>query len=226
MQLRPAELSSMRAAVGRRMVASKQVAPHFYVGTTVEVDAALTHITDLSEASSQRASLTGFLVRATVVALERHPLLNSVWRDDELMRAEDVNVGLAIALEDGLVAPAIFHTDASNVSEATEAVDDLVSRARSGGLRSDEMTQATFTVSNLGMFGVNWVIPIVAPPQVGILGVGRTERVLRNVGEEFQPRSVMEVSLSADHRAVDGAEAALFLRELKDLIEHPEKLDA
>jgi pyruvate dehydrogenase E2 component (dihydrolipoamide acetyltransferase) len=165
------------------------------------------------------------LLRASVISLGRHPALNAVWVDGELMLAEEANVGVAIALTDGLVAPAIFERDADTVIAAAQALDDVVLRARSGRLRGAEMTEATFTLSNLGMFGVSWFIPIVTPPQVAILGVGQAEGIPRYIGETIVRRSVMEVTLSADHRAVDGAEVASFLQTLKTLVENPEELD-
>jgi pyruvate dehydrogenase E2 component (dihydrolipoamide acetyltransferase) len=223
--MRLAELTPMRRAIGRRMAASKQEAPHFYVSGEVEVDAASVHVRELSRDSGERVSLTALLLRATAVALGQHPALNAVWRDGELMLTDDVNVGVAIALDDGLVAPAVFGRDAETVPDAARALDDLVSRARAGKLRRAEMVEATFTLSNLGMFEVSSFIPIVTPPQVAILGVGKTTRVPRYDGDDLVPRSLMTVTVSADHRAVDGADVARFLATLKTTIEHPEDID-
>src|SRR5215217_57548 len=146
--MRPAELTPMRRAIGRRMAASKQEAPHFYVNAEIAVDAASARVAALRESSGERVSLTALLVRATGVALERHPALNAVWRDGELLLAEEPNVGVAIALDDGLVAPAIFARDAVDVLSTARALGDLVSRARERRLRGAEMTEATFTLSN------------------------------------------------------------------------------
>ncbi|HEU4704051.1 MAG TPA: 2-oxo acid dehydrogenase subunit E2 [Conexibacter sp.] len=216
----------MRRAIGRRMTASKQQAPHFYISSEIEVDAALARVGALRESSGERVSLTALLLRAVVVALSEHPALNAVWQEDELMLAEEPNVGVAIALDDGLVAPALFARDATDVLATARALDDLVTRARERKLRGAEMTGATFTVSNLGMFEVSSFIPIVTPPQVAILGVGKTRRVAGFEDDRVVPRSLMTVTLSADHRAVDGADVARFLATLKSTIEHPEELDA
>ncbi|MGB2709901.1 MAG: 2-oxo acid dehydrogenase subunit E2 [Conexibacter sp.] len=224
--MRPAELTPMRRAVGRRMALSKQEVPHFYVSREIELDAALARVEQLRRASGERVTLTAPLLRATIVALQRHPVLNAVWRDGELMLAEEANVGVAIALDDGLVAPAVFSREAVDVLAAARALDDLVSRARVGKLRGAEMTEATFTLSNLGMFGVSSFVPIVTPPQVAILGVGATERLPRYDGDVVVPRSLATVTVSADHRAVDGADVARFLTTVKTTIEHPEELDA
>jgi pyruvate dehydrogenase E2 component (dihydrolipoamide acetyltransferase) len=223
--MRAAELTPMRQAIGRRMTASKQEAPHFYISAELDLDAAIARAAELSESSGRRVSLTALLLRATVVALQSHPAMNAVWSEGELMLAEQANVGVAIALDDGLLAPAVFATDAGTVLAAAAALDDLVSRARAGKLRGAEMTEATFTLSNLGMFGVSSFIPIVTPPQVAILGVGATERLPRYEGEELVPRSLANVTVSADHRAVDGAEVARFLQTLKTTTARPEELD-
>jgi pyruvate dehydrogenase E2 component (dihydrolipoamide acetyltransferase) len=223
--MRAAELTPMRRAVGRRMVASKREAPHFYVSAEVEVDAAQARVAELREDSGERVSLTALLLRATVVALAEHPSLNAVWREDELLLADEVNVGVAVATDDGLIAPAVFGRDATTVLAAARALDDLVARARAGKLRGAEMMEATFTLSNLGMFEVSSFIPIVTPPQVAILGVGKTARLPRYEGEELVPRSLVEVTVSADHRAVDGADVARFLATFKSTIEHPEDMN-
>lgn len=222
--MRPAELTPMRRAIGRRMAVSKQQAPHFYVSAEIEVDTALAHVGALREASGKRVSLTALLLRATVVALGRHPALNAVWRDGELMLADEANVGVAIALDDGLVAPAIFARDAVDVLATARALDDLISRARERRLRGAEMTEATFTLSNLGMFDVSSFIPIVTPPQAAILGVGKTRRVPLYEGDELVPRSLMTVTVSADHRAVDGADVARFLATLKAAVNDPDNV--
>jgi pyruvate dehydrogenase E2 component (dihydrolipoamide acetyltransferase) len=223
--MRAAELTPMRRAIGRRMAASKQEVPHFYVSCEIEVGAALAHVARIKQASGGRVGLSAFLVRASVVALKEHPALNAVWHDDELMIGDDANIGIAIALDDGLVAPALFSYDATDLLGTARALDDLVSRARAGKLRGGEMVEATFTLSNLGMFEVSSFIPIVTPPQVAILGVGTTRRVPCYDGDNIVPRSVVTVTVSADHRAVDGADVARFLGKLKTTIEHPEDLD-
>ena len=224
--MRPAQLSPMRRAIGRRMAASKREAPHVYFSAELDLDAALAHLGELREHSGERVTLTALLLRASVMALRRHPALTAIWREDELLIAEEPNVGVAIALEDGLVAPAVFAADAGDVLSAARALEDLVARAREGRLRPAEMTDATFTLSNLGMFEVTSFIPIVTPPQVAILGVGKTLRVPRYEGEQLVPRSLATVTVSADHRALDGADVARFLETLKTTIEHPEELDA
>lgn len=223
--MRSAELTPMRQAIARRMVASKQQAPHFYVSSEVDVSAALAHLQDVRNSSGERVGFTAYLTRATVVALNEHPGLNAIWRDDELMLVDETNIGIAIALDDGLVAPALFAGDATDLLATARALDDLISRARAGRLRGAEMMEATFTLSNLGMFEVASFIPIVTPPQVAILGVGKTRRVPSYDGDELVARSLVTLTVSADHRAVDGADVARFLGTLKTTIESPRTLD-
>jgi pyruvate dehydrogenase E2 component (dihydrolipoamide acetyltransferase) len=219
------EQTPMRKAIARRMVASKNEAPHFYLSAEIQVDQALRRVTDLRASSGRRVTLTALLLRATVVALQRNPALNARWEGEALVQADEANVGVAVALDDGLVAPAVFGRDAGGVLEAAIALDDLVARARAGKLRAAEMAEGTFTLSNLGMFGVNSFIPIITPPQVAILGVGKTERLPRYEGDDCVPRSLIDVTVSGDHRAIDGADVARFLQTLKTTVEHPEELD-
>ncbi|MEN3278977.1 MAG: hypothetical protein V7607_117 [Solirubrobacteraceae bacterium] len=224
--MRPATLTPMRRAIGRRMSASKQQAPHFYVSAELVLDPALAHVEELKRAAPQaRVSLTAVLVRASVVALKAHPALNAVWAGEELMLAQEANVGVAIALDDGLIAPAIFERDATDVVCTARALDDLVARARSGRLRGAEATGATFTLSNLGMFAVTSFIAIVTPPQVAILGAGTVTRAPRFVDGGLVERALMTVTVSADHRAVDGADVARFLQTFKTTIEELEGVD-
>ena len=149
------EFTRMRSAIARRMVKSKQEAPHFYVATEVEVDAAVAETGRLAAESGQRVTLTSLLVRASAAALREHPELNAVWSEEGLVRMNAINVGVAIALDDGLIAPALLGCERLGVEEIAAALRDLVARTRAGRLRPAELTDATFTLSNLGMFAVS-----------------------------------------------------------------------
>ena len=219
------EFTRMRSAIARRMVKSKQEAPHFYVATEVEVDAAVAETGRLAAESGQRVTLTSLLVRASAAALREHPELNAVWSEEGLVRMNAINVGVAIALDDGLIAPALLGCDALTTLEVSAALRDLVERARAGKLRGSEMTGATFTLSNLGMFEVNAFAAIVTPPQVAILATGKASRVPRYDGDELVPRTVLTATVSADHRAVDGAEVGRFMNTFKRTLENPTLLD-
>jgi pyruvate dehydrogenase E2 component (dihydrolipoamide acetyltransferase) len=218
------EQTKMRAAIARRMVESKQQAPHFYVQTEVQMDAVRDRLAALNERGGTHATMTVALVRACVEALRAHPKANAVWTPDGLLQASSVNLGIAIALDDGLVAPALLAADELDVEATATALRDLVERSRAMRLRPAEMTEATFTLSNLGMFDVSAFTAIVTPPQVAILAVARP--VERWVFEEGHPvrQSVMTATLSADHRALDGVDAARFLQTFKQAIEDSETL--
>ena len=216
----------MRQAVARRMVESKREAPHFYVSTEIEMDAAVSRVEALNEtAAGPRVTVTAFLIRACAVALREHERLNAVWAESSLEISTEINIGVAIALDDGLVAPALLGCDSLGIQATATALEDLVERARHGKLRGREMTEGTFTLSNLGMFDVTQFTAIVTPPQVAILATGKIDRLPRFAGEQVVARRVMIATLSADHRAVDGVDVARFLGTLKSRIESPGSLD-
>lgn len=218
-------VSPMRAAIARRMQASKQEVPHFYLSTEIRMDAALSAVESLNGMrDAPRVSLSAVLVRACALSLREHPSFNAVWTSDGLALAEQVNVSVAVALEGGLIAPAVLDADRLDVPGTAEALSDLVSRARHGKLRGAEITEGTFTVSNLGMFDVSSFTAIVTPPQVAVLAAGKIEKRPFWDGEAFVPASIMNATLSSDHRAVDGADAARFLATLYELLLEPARL--
>ncbi|MFL5953304.1 MAG: 2-oxo acid dehydrogenase subunit E2 [Gaiellaceae bacterium] len=219
------ELSPMRAAIARRMVDSKREAPHFYVQSEVSMAAALDFVARLRSVAPAPVTVTALLARACAVALGAHPRLNAVWSERGLERLDAVNLGVAVALEDGLIAPALLGADALSLAETGDALKDLVARARAKRLRAPELSEGTFTLSNLGMFDVSAFTAIVVPPQVAILATGKTIERAVVLDGEIVARPVMAVTVSADHRAVDGADVAVFLETFKSLLEAPERLD-
>jgi pyruvate dehydrogenase E2 component (dihydrolipoyllysine-residue acetyltransferase) len=219
----PVKATPMRAAIARRMVQSKQQAPHFYVTAEIEVDAlsAAAERHNAGREKADRVTLTAYLIRAVALALAEHPELNAVWNGDTLERWDAVNVGVAIAVDDGLIAPALLDCGSRDVDAIAAALADLTTRTRAGRLKAAEMTDATFTLSNLGMFEVSQFTAIVTPPQVAILATGRAyERPVIRDGAVVV-RRIMNATISADHRALDGAGAARFLGALKSRIEAP-----
>ena len=214
----------MRRAVARRMTDSKQQAPHFYVQTEVVMDGLNTILEEESARTGERVTATAALVAACAAALRAQPQFNAVWTTDGLFQAEEVNVGVAVALDAGLIAPALLGADRLDLGETAAALRDLVQRARDGKLRGTEINDATFTLSNLGMFDVSAFTAIVTPPQVAILATGRALPRLVPVDGEARVVSILTATLSADHRAVDGAEAARFLEAFKGAIEDPRSL--
>lgn len=219
----PVTMTPMRAAIARRMVQSKQHAPHFYVSNEIEMDALIgaAERHNAGRDPGARVTLTAYLIRAVALSLLEHPAFNAAWAGETLERWDAVNVGVAIAVDDGLIAPALLDCGARDVDDLAAGLADLTARTRAGKLRAPEMTDATFTLSNLGMFEVSQFTAIVTPPQVAILATGRSyERAVVRDGQVVV-RRIMQATLSADHRAVDGAGAARFLGTLKTLVEAP-----
>ena len=209
-------ISRMRAAIGRRMTESKQQTPHFYVSTEIVMDPITAAVGRLNTGRERgdHVTVTAFLVRALAETLRIHPAFNVIWAPTGPERVDEVNVAIAIALEDGLVAPALLGADRLTIDETAVRLRDLVGRARSGRLRASELTDGTFTLSNLGMHDVSTFTAIITPPQVGVLATGRiAERAVVEDGAVVI-RSVLTATLSADHRVVDGIAAARFLETL------------
>jgi pyruvate dehydrogenase E2 component (dihydrolipoyllysine-residue acetyltransferase) len=216
-------LEGMRRTIAQRMQASWQTIPHIMFSLEI----------DMSQAAAMReqfnlrfgggkpvVSLTAVLVKACAAALRQHPLLNSYFRDDHILRLPEINIGVAVALEDGLIVPVVRHADEKGLVAVGQEVAGLSSRARQGNLRPQDVMDGTFTISNLGMFGVDNFTAILNPPQVAILAVGRVvKRFIPNEAGQPVLRPMMAVTLSVDHRAVDGAEAARFLNTLRGILE-------
>jgi pyruvate dehydrogenase E2 component (dihydrolipoamide acetyltransferase) len=216
----------MRAAIAAALQRSKQQVPHFYV--TVEAD--MEEVTQLRqrlnqqlEAEKIKLSIGDFVTRAVAAALQRHPGLNAHFNGEkaEVTRFGDVNLGLAVALPEGLIVPVLRGAQQMGLKEIRQRSVDLAERARLQRLKREELSGATFTVSNLGMYGVKDFSAIINPPEVAILAVSVAQKqaVVRN--DQIVARSMMSLTLSADHRAVDGAAAAEFMRTLKSLLEDP-----
>lgn len=225
MEGRLIEQTRMRSAIARRMSDSKQQAPHFYVQAEVAVDPVLRQLERINAGDPLvRLTVTAVLARACAEALGAHPRFNSVWTPDGLLQADDVNLGVAITLEDGLLAPAVLDAGKLDVLDLAMALRALAERARTQKLRPRELTDGTFTLSNLGMFAVSAFTAIITPPQVATLATARpVKRVAIDDGTP-SAASIMTVTLSADHRVVDGADAARWLETFKALIEAPEPL--
>lgn len=219
-------LTKMRSAIATALQRSKQQVPHFYV--TVDVD--MEEIVRLRERMNKqlegekiKLSVGDFVTRAVIGALRKHPLLNAHFNGEkaEMTRFSDINLGLAVALPDGLIVPVLRNAQNLGLKEIRQKSVDLVDRARAQKLGRAELSGATFTISNLGMFGVKEFNAIINPPEVGILAVSAAEKRAVVRGDNIVARTTMSLTLSADHRAVDGAAAAEFMRTLKSLLEDP-----
>ena len=216
-----AGMTPMRRAIARRMTTSWQTVPHFFVSTDIDMGPLTDAVAALD--GERRVGVSAALIRATVLTLAEEPAFNAHWTEDGPEPREAINVGVAIAVPGGLIAPAILDCAALDVAEIGAALRDLAERARNGRAKGRELTDGTFTVSNLGGFDVSAFQAIVNPPQVGILATGRSQRRPWAVGDEVAIRPVMTATMSADHRAVDGADSARFLSRFKALLEAPQE---
>jgi len=207
--------------MAERMTASWTSAPHFYLVREVVVSRLAAWRAQAEKQASARVTYTDLLVKLVAATLARHPRVNASWQDGAIARNAGIDIGLAVAVDDGLVVPVIHRADTLGVAEIAARRDDLVSRAQRGKLRPADIQGGGFTISNLGMYGVDAFDAIVNPPQAAILAVGRiADRV---VAVDGQPavRPTMVLTLSCDHRALDGARAAEFLGALADVVEEP-----
>lgn len=208
--------------VARRMTESFQ-APHFYVTTTVDMGAALALREQINEQveAEQKVSVNDLIVRATALALRKFPMLNASFAGDQVRVYERIDIAIAVAVEGGLITPFIPDTDRKSLGEIATITKDLIQRAREGGLRPEEYQGGTFTISNLGMYDVESFIAVINPPQAGILAVGSIRKEPVYQDGVFVPVDLMRITISADHRVTDGAEAARFLAEVKRYLEKP-----
>jgi pyruvate dehydrogenase E2 component (dihydrolipoamide acetyltransferase) len=216
-------LSRMRATVGRRTQASKQTIPHYYLGIDVDMTEVMAMRSSLNKALGDRGriSINDIIVMATAKTLVQHPKFNAFFAEDHIERHSQVNVGIAVALDDGLVAPAVLDTANKGLEQISIEARDVAARARSGSLKPEEYTAATFNVSNVGGFGTDSIVAIITPPQVGVLGIGAVKETPIVRDGQVVIRQIMNVTLSADHRATDGADGARFLDTLRKILESP-----
>lgn len=219
------DLPRIRQTIGKRMSQSFQQAPHFYVTMSIDMGKAM----DLREQinadvdEATQISVNDLIVKACALALRDFPVLNSAWADGRMQTHTSIDVGIAIAIEGGLISPFIPEADRKSLGEIARMTKDLATRARNGKLTPEEYQGGTFTTSNLGMFGVDEFIAIINPPQAAILAIGgvKHQPVWDADAGEFKPRQLMKVTMSADHRLTDGAEVARFLQKLKKILEGP-----
>jgi len=217
-------LTKMRAAIAKNLLASTQNIPHFYetIDADVEELAAMrVRLNEILEPQKIRLSLGDFIAKALAMSLLAHPAVNATFNGTEVTRYGDVHLGMAVAIPDGLIVPVLRNIHLMGLKEIRQRSVDLVDRARAQRLRQDEMSGATFTVSNLGSYGIKEFSAIINPPQVAILAVGAAEKRPAFRNGQIVGRTMMSLTLSSDHRVVDGATAAEFLRTLKSFLEEP-----
>jgi pyruvate dehydrogenase E2 component (dihydrolipoamide acetyltransferase) len=215
-------LSQMRKAIAKRLVQSIGPIPTFYLTAEVDMERAHDARTALLALDEKgKFSFNDLIIRATAAALRLHPNVNAWWLDDHIRQWHDVNIGVAVAIDDGLITPIIRHADRKGLREISAEVRELAGRARAKKLQPDEYTGATFSISNLGMFGIDEFTAIINPPEAAILAVGRIEQKAVVTDGQIEARWRMRITLSCDHRAVDGASGAAFLKTLVGMLENP-----
>ena len=216
-------LSAVRRITAQRLTESA-AAPQFYLTTIVDARPLLSLRADLNGQLDRRISVTDLLIRACALALRQHPEVNSSWGGDHLIRRAHVNIGIAVAIPDGLIVPVIRDADTRSLTDIADAAHVLTERARAGKLTPDEFSGGTFTISNLGMFGIDHFTAVINPPEAAILAVGaaREEAAVRD--GQLTAITTLKLTMSVDHRVLDGATGAGFLRDLVALLEHPLRL--
>jgi len=215
-------LNAMRRVIARRLTESKQTVPHFYLTIDCEVDALLKIRTELNTKSdAYRISVNDFVIRAAALALRQVPAANASWSDDAILLWDTVDIAVAVALDDGLITPIVKMADRKGLAAIANETKDLVARARAGKLKLEEFQGGTFSISNLGMYGVRDFAAVINPPHGGILAVGAGEQRPVAKNGALTVATVMSCTLSCDHRAVDGAVGAQFLAAFKKLVEDP-----
>ncbi len=215
-------LNAMRRVIARRLTEAKQTVPHFYLTIDCEIDELLKIRAELNGRSeAYRISVNDFVIRATALALRQVPAANASWSDEAILQWDTVDIAVAVALEDGLITPIVKQADRKGLATIANETKDLAARARAGKLKLEEFQGGTFSISNLGMFGVRDFAAVINPPHGGILSVGAGEQrpIVKNGA--LAVATVMSCTLSCDHRVVDGAVGAQFLAAFKKLVEDP-----
>ena len=226
---RPADehiLTRLQQTMARRMVESKTNVPHFYLTTEVDVTETMALRVQLNKVvdEKEKISVNDLVLKAVAKTLPFFPALNASFAGDRLLLHKEISIAVAVAIDEGLVTPVVRHVDEKAVGQIARETKGLIERARSGKSRVEDYINGPFTGSNLGLFGIDTFVAIINPPQAAILAIGAVRRIPVYIGDELVPRERMSVTLSADHRATDGATGAKFLGQLRTLLENPMRL--
>ncbi|MFT9381852.1 pyruvate dehydrogenase complex dihydrolipoamide acetyltransferase, partial [Gluconobacter sp.] len=216
--------STMRKVIARRLTESKTQVPHFYVSVDIELDALLalrSKLNATAEENSFKLSVNDMMIKAVGLALKKVPGLNVQFTDSETLHFENVDISMAVSIPEGLITPIIRNADLKSLREISREAKDLAKRARAGKLKPEEFQGGTFSISNMGMFGVRDFAAIINPPQAGILAIASGEKRAVVRGDQLAIATVMTATLSVDHRAVDGALGAQWLNALRDIVQNP-----
>lgn len=217
-------VSQMRKAIARRLSESKFSAPHFYLTVSINMDKAVAARKSMNELSAVKISFNDMVIKAAAAALRQHPKVNASWLGDTIRYNEHIHIGMAVAIEEGLIVPVIRFADNKTLSHIAAETKDMGGRAKQKQLQPEEYTGNTFTISNLGMFGIEEFTAIINPPDACIMAVGGISQEPAVVDGEIKPAHIMKVTLSCDHRVVDGALGAQFLQTFKGLLEDPVRM--
>jgi pyruvate dehydrogenase E2 component (dihydrolipoamide acetyltransferase) len=213
--------TSMRKTIARRLGESMYTAPHFYLTMEINMDNAMVARTQMNEVSPVKISFQDMLIKASAMALRQHPAVNSSWMGDFIRTYQHIHIGSAIALPEGLIVPVVRFADQKSLSQIAADAKDLYDKARNKKIQPNEFSGNTFTISNLGMMDIDEFTAIINPPDSCILAVGRIKETVVRKGDGFGVTNIMKVTLSCDHRSVDGAVGAAFLQTLKKFMENP-----
>ena len=214
-------VSQMRKTIARRLSDSLFTAPHFYLTMAIDMDAAVAARGKINEAAPVKISFNDMVLKATALALKQHPQVNSSWLGDTIRHNHHINIGVAVAVDEGLLVPVVRFADGKSLSQIAVEVKDYAQKAKNKKLQPTDWEGSTFTISNLGMFGIEQFTAIINPPDACILAVGGISQVPVVKNGQIVPGNVMKVTLSCDHRVVDGATGSAFLQTLKSLLEEP-----
>lgn len=214
-------VSQMRKVIAKRLSESLFTAPHFYLTMSIDMDAAVAARGKINEVAPVKVSFNDMVLKATALALKQHPKVNSSWLGDSIRYNHHINIGVAVAVEDGLLVPVVRFADGKSLSQIGAEVKVFAQKAKDKKLQPADWEGSTFTISNLGMFGIEEFTAIINPPDACILAIGGISQVPVVKNGQVVPGNVMKVTLSCDHRAVDGATGAAFLQTLKSLLEEP-----
>lgn len=214
-------VSQMRKTIARRLAESKFTAPHFYLTLDIDMDAAMAIRKGLNSLDGVKVSFNDMVIKAVAMALRKHPAVNSAWMGDFIRRNDHVNIGVAVAVEDGLLVPVVRFADGKGLTQISAEVREFAQKAKDKKLQPSDWEGNTFTISNLGMFGIESFTAIVNPPDACILAIGGIKAVPVVKNGQVVPGNIMKVTLSCDHRAVDGASGAAFLQTFKTYMEQP-----
>ncbi len=215
------EVSQMRKTIARRLAESKFSAPHFYLTMEIDMDNAIAARKQVNAAGDVKISFNDMVIKAVAMALRKHPKVNSSWLGDTIRQYNYINVGVAVAVDEGLLVPVIRNTDLKGMAQISAEVKELAGKAKDKKLQPEEWEGNTFTISNLGMFGIDEFTAIINPPDACILAIGGIKQVPVVKDGAVVPGNIMKVTLSCDHRVVDGATGAAFLQTVKANLENP-----